>query len=57
MFLEALVRGLANKRIARELDITQDTVKQHLSAIYRILEVENRTQAVYILAKHQLNVE
>ena len=55
--LEALVRGLANKRIARELDITQDTVKQHLSAIYRILNVENRTQAVYILAKHQLNVE
>lgn len=54
--LEAMVRGLANKRIARELNISEDTVKQHLSSVYRILNVENRTQAVYVLAKHQLNV-
>ena len=54
--LAAMIRGLANKRIARELEISEDTVKQHLSSIYRILNVENRTQAVYVLAKHQLNV-
>ena len=54
--LAAMIRGLANKRIARELEISEDTVKQHLSSVYRILNVENRTQAVYVLAKHQLNV-
>lgn len=54
--LEAMIRGLANKKIARELGISEDTVKQHLSSVYRILNVENRTQAVYVLAKHQLNI-
>ena len=35
-------RGGNNKLIARELDISERTVKAHLSAIFRKLDVENR---------------
>jgi DNA-binding NarL/FixJ family response regulator len=34
--------GGNNKIIARELDISERTVKAHLSAIFRKLEIENR---------------
>src|SRR3982074_1740045 len=43
--LELLSTGLSNKRIARELDISEITVKAHVSAIFRKLGVTNRTQA------------
>jgi DNA-binding NarL/FixJ family response regulator len=43
--LELLATGLSNKRIARELDITEITVKAHVSAIFRKLGVTNRMQA------------
>ena len=38
-------RGLTNGRIGRELWITEQTVKFHLSNIYRKLGVVNRTEA------------
>ena len=44
--LEALARGLTNKEIARELWLTEQTVKFHLTRIYRRLGVGNRTEAV-----------
>jgi DNA-binding NarL/FixJ family response regulator len=44
--LEALTRGLSNKQISQELWITEQTVKFHLSNIYRKLDVSNRTGAV-----------
>jgi DNA-binding NarL/FixJ family response regulator len=44
--LEALTRGLSNKEIARELWLTEQTVKFHLTRIYRRLGVANRTEAV-----------
>jgi DNA-binding NarL/FixJ family response regulator len=43
--LELLSTGLSNKRIARELDISEITVKAHVSAIFRKLGVTNRMQA------------
>jgi DNA-binding NarL/FixJ family response regulator len=43
--LELLSTGLSNKRIARELDISEITVKAHVSAIFRKLGVANRMQA------------
>jgi len=43
--LELLSTGLSNKHIARELDISEITVKAHVSAIFRKLGVTNRTQA------------
>lgn len=41
-----LARGLANKAIAAQLDITERTVKFHVGTILAKLGVENRTQAV-----------
>lgn len=44
--LEMLVAGKSNKVIAYELDVTESTVKAHVSAILRKLRVHSRTQAV-----------
>ncbi len=44
--LTALVDGRLNKQIAADMNITEGTVKQHLSAIFRKLDVSNRSQAI-----------
>ena len=44
--LEQLAEGLLNKEIAARLGITERTVKQHNNAIYKKLQVYNRTEAV-----------
>jgi DNA-binding NarL/FixJ family response regulator len=44
--LQALARGLSNQQIAKELWLAEQTVKFHLSNIYRKLDVRNRTEAV-----------
>jgi DNA-binding NarL/FixJ family response regulator len=43
--LALLVEGLPNKLIARRLEISEKTVKTHLTSIFRTLEVTDRTQA------------
>jgi two-component system nitrate/nitrite response regulator NarL len=43
--LHCLVGGLPNKSIASTLDMAESTVKVHLKALLRKLNVENRTQA------------
>jgi DNA-binding NarL/FixJ family response regulator len=45
VILEAVSRGLSNKRIARDLRVTEQTVKFHLSNTFRKLGVSNRTAA------------
>ena len=52
--LQYLHEGLLNKQIAYELHISEATVKAHITAIFRKLGVYNRTQAVLIAAKLQL---
>ena len=57
--LEALVcalRGEPNKVIARALNISEGTVKQHLKVVYRELNVHNRAEAIYLMAKQGLKV-
>lgn len=43
--LALLVAGKPNKTICKELDISEGTVKHHIAAIYRALDVNNRTEA------------
>jgi DNA-binding NarL/FixJ family response regulator len=43
--LTAAARGLSNKAIAGEFSITEQTVKFHLTNIYRKLGISNRTEA------------
>ena len=45
------VRGYSNKAIARALQLSESTVKAHLSASFRVLGVSNRTEAVYAAAQ------
>ena len=49
--LGAIRQGLLNKQIAYEQDISEATVKAHITAIFRKLGVSNRTQAVLLAAK------
>jgi len=44
--LRALAEGKLNKEIAGDMNLTEGTVKQHVSAILKKLEVNNRSQAV-----------
>lgn len=46
--LEMVADGKANKVIARELSLSEDTVKAHLRSIFSKLDVNDRTQAVTI---------
>ncbi len=49
-----LVEGKPNKLIGRNLDISENTVKAHLTAIYRALGAKNRTEAVFEAAHRQI---
>jgi len=49
--LRCVVQGKQNKVIARELAISEHTVKAHLSAVLRALKARNRTEIVYAAAK------
>ena len=40
-----LAQGLPNKTIATKLELSEKTVKAHITAIFRVLNVVNRTQA------------
>ena len=44
--LRALAEGKSNREIAQALWLTEQTVKFHLTSIYRKLDVKSRTQAV-----------
>jgi DNA-binding NarL/FixJ family response regulator len=50
--LELVTRGISNKDIAQRLGISQQTVKNHMTAILRKLQVDDRTQAAIYALKH-----
>jgi DNA-binding NarL/FixJ family response regulator len=41
-----MMQGKSNKAICRVLDLAEPTVKNHVTAILKALEVTNRTEAV-----------
>jgi DNA-binding NarL/FixJ family response regulator len=52
--LSALARGLSNEAIAKELWVAEQTVKFHLTKIYRKLGVSNRTEAARLAYQNGL---
>ncbi len=44
--LKYLSQGLPTKLIARELDVSEYTIKDHIALIFQALHVRNRTEAV-----------
>jgi DNA-binding NarL/FixJ family response regulator len=51
LVLRCLLDGLANREIAEQLHVSEETVKTHVAAILRHFEVQNRTQAVVAAAR------
>jgi len=52
--LQLVARGLPNKRIARELQISEKTVKAHLTQVFQRIGVTDRTQAALWAKDHGL---
>ena len=52
--LKLLAKGLVNREIANQLYISEKTVKNHISSIFRKLDVQDRTQAAVYALKHHL---
>ena len=50
--LDCIARGNSNKEIARILNISDQTVKNHITSILRKLAVNDRTQAVIYALRH-----
>ena len=49
--LGLLLKGLPNKLIARQLNVSLETVKDHVAAVLRALNVSSRTQAVLAVSQ------
>lgn len=49
--LGLLAKGSSNKEIARKLNMSSTTASTHVAAIFRALEVNNRTEAAHLATK------
>lgn len=52
--LKLLTKGMINKEIANALFISEKTVKNHISSIFRKLDVQDRTQAAVYAIRHKI---
>jgi DNA-binding NarL/FixJ family response regulator len=50
--LSYLAQGMTNTKIATELGLSENTVRIHISAILRTLDLDNRTQAALLAAEY-----
>jgi two-component system nitrate/nitrite response regulator NarL len=50
-----IAKSLSNKRIARDLDIAETTVKIHIQHIFKKLEMTSRVQVAVLVATHGLS--
>lgn len=53
--LRLLARGLSNADIAKQLHLSEGTVRNHVSAIFAKLNVSDRTQAAIVAIQHGLD--
>ncbi|MBI4986969.1 MAG: response regulator transcription factor [Rhodocyclales bacterium] len=54
--LELLTQGKTNRQIAEMLGVTEGTVKIHVSAIFKALNVSNRSQALLVANRQRIRV-
>jgi DNA-binding NarL/FixJ family response regulator len=54
--LELLIQGKTNRQIAELLNVTEGTVKIHVSAIFKAMNVTNRSQALLVASKNRVKV-
>lgn len=55
--MRLLLKGMAYRDIARQLNIAESTVKQHCHALYRTLGVNSRTEAFIALARKGIKLD
>lgn len=55
--LRLLLDGLANREIAKALQISESTVKQHVRAIFHALNVSTRTEALVAITKRGIKLD
>ncbi len=53
--MRELAKGLSNRQIGDILQVTEGTVKIHVAAIFKLLKVSNRTEAVLVIQKMGLH--
>ena len=53
--LEPLVQGKTNRQISELLGLTEGTIKVHVSAILKAMNVDNRSQALLLVKEHKSN--
>ena len=53
--LALMVRGLSNRDIAEQLDLSEGTVKIHVTAVFKALGVNSRTQALVTVARYGID--
>ncbi len=55
--LALMVRGLSNRDIADQLELSEGTVKIHATAVFKALGVNSRTQALVAVARYGIDFE
>lgn len=55
--LALMVRGLSNRDIAEQLELSEGTVKIHATAVFKALGVTSRTQALVAVARYGVDFE
>lgn len=53
--LQLISKGCSNKKISDELKISERTVKNHISHIFRKIDVEDRTQAAVFAIRNKIS--
>lgn len=53
--LALMVRGLSNRDIAEQLELSEGTVKIHATAVFKTLGVNSRTQALVAVARYGID--
>ena len=53
--IREMAKGKSNRQIGEVLQVTEGTVKLHIASIFRLLKVNNRTEAVLVIQKMSLH--